>query len=165
VMTRDTGVLVGSLLDVYLDPESRGLAGISTIRKLKGAELVVPADEILLVGQDVVLIRSQESARPREARPGDAGIQFRELAGKPVVTRSGEVLGLLLDVELGGADNTVEALQLSGARILPVEPDELSVDPELLVVPDSSSKQIVEAAESSFGLPMVGPAPEPAALP
>lgn len=97
-----TGVELGKVQDLYIDPKSAVIRGL--IMDQKGwfqSDLLIPIECIEQFGQDGVMVSSKNVLRPllkksRKHVPFAEGKQH--IRGMPIITAEGEKLGLVEDV-------------------------------------------------------------------
>jgi sporulation protein YlmC with PRC-barrel domain len=146
VITQDDGTEVGSVLNIYIDEPSKRLSAVSFKHRRTNEEAYVETKEISVLGHDVILIRSESSVRPAPSEHG-LGRQFRTLRGTRVTTDGGKYLGDLEDFDLSGEDRTLSELYMSGGLSLMVEPGEVALGPDEIIVPAASAKKVVQDPE------------------
>jgi sporulation protein YlmC with PRC-barrel domain len=146
VITLDDGTEVGSVSNIYIDESSKRLSAVSFKHRRTNEEAYVEAKDISVLGHDVILIRSESSVCPAPSEHG-LGRQFRSLRGTRVTTDGGKYLGDLEDFDLSGADRTLSELYISGGLSLMVEPSEVTLGPDAIIVPAASAQKVVQDPE------------------
>lgn len=146
VITRDQGVNLGSVAYIYLDPKSRKLAAVSFKNRKTNEDVYVETDGITLVGQDVVLIKGGQVVKPLKSQE-ELGRRLRKLRGMIVTTASGKNLGKLDDFDLDHQTRMLSQLHLDEGRMLPVDPLQVTIGPDAIIVPTEYVDRVQKAPE------------------
>ena len=124
VATLAEGALVGRLDDFMFDLETHQIYGW----RLKGSGMFskaggVPADELVLVGRDVALIRSEEAVEWSGGRISvvDGRAWASAYRGTQAVSRRGRALGAVQDFVIDREGNQVTGVLLHGGLLLPLD--------------------------------------------
>lgn len=109
------GRILGRAKDVYVNHDLSRLAGIfvGTEGVIRRKSLVIPSEDIVLLGIDVILVKDADVVTTSKARP-ETGDWYRlgELQGQEVRTPGGTKLGTIGDVVLD-EDGAVSAVALA----------------------------------------------------
>ena len=103
IVTIQHGKIIGKVRDVLIDPERYEIAALVLPGKFRlfGARtLVLPRHQILVFGEDVVLVKSNE-AMPRDDTLENVSSLIavsRQMRGQEVVTEQGMRIGVVDDV-------------------------------------------------------------------
>jgi uncharacterized protein YrrD len=123
VISQEEGAALGKLDDFQFDLESLEIYGWS----LRGQGMFsqnggVAAEELLLIGKDVALIRSIGIVEwGREKRKGiDGRCWASRYMRTDVLNRKGESLGAIRDIVIDPAGNEVRGLIMNTGKLLPI---------------------------------------------
>jgi sporulation protein YlmC with PRC-barrel domain len=153
IVTEKEGARLGHVSQVFLDPGEKKVSGLTFKPTMLSHESWVDATDITLIGRDVILIKAEEKAK---SLAGDApwvhGRSLKDLQGIAVVTKAGEQLGKLKDLEVQGEQWAISELTLSDARRLPIERDDLCIGPDQIILPEGYADRVTQAdaSEPSF---------------
>lgn len=151
VVSYDEGERLGHVTNVYFDKPSCRIKGVSLSRRLikSEKETFVAFEGIHRLGKSVLIISTK--AALKNIPKGLDTSSLRALKGTKVVTRDGEHLGELLDVNVVAKTGIISELVLYGARKLKidVEKDKISFGPDMLIVPANYSSRIQEMEVSN----------------
>jgi sporulation protein YlmC with PRC-barrel domain len=145
-VTVDEGVNLGTVAHIFLDPETKKLSALVFKDRKSGEEHFVGNDDITLVGQDVILIRDASKARQVEGSQ-DLGWRLRKLRGMMVTTTDGRNLGRLEDFNISLGTRVLSHLHLTEGRMLTVEPADVTIGPDAVVVPADYIGRVEAAPE------------------
>ncbi len=133
VVAHEEACQVGTVEDVFIDPERRALAAL-TIRPTNGRGLsMLPGEAIVTLGRDVVFVSSQATLTDAPAEM--PGRNIKDLQGLWVTTLEGRHLGTLVDLDVSAGDWRIGELRLDGGKILPIAPEQLMIGPDEILVP------------------------------
>jgi uncharacterized protein YrrD len=159
VVVVDSGRTVGRVKEGVFDPDHARLTGF--IVAAGPAELYLPFDQVHSVGATAITVGAEAVLLPVEVGlPAQVG-SIPE--GKRVVTREGELLGIVDDVIFDGESGAIWGYQVSGGfvsdfidgkRNLPLT-DELVIGPDAIVVADSERLRR-PAGDGDTGLDRIG---------
>lgn len=144
VVTRDRGRILGTVEQVYLDPAEQKLSAFTFRNRFTRKEQYVIFGQLEVFGQDILLIASEDAARPYV--PGEAeppGRNVRELKDLMVATFEGRKVGKITDVEIQPESGTIVTLYLSDRRKMPIEPGELMIGPDQALVRAEAMERMV----------------------
>lgn len=146
VFTADTGNRLGEVDHVFIDPDSRSIRALAFHNRRADKETYVLREDVTMLGEDLLMIRSADVAKSVEdgAEPGR---RFRKLRGLSVVTDAGQNLGKLEDFDVTRGDGLLSELHLSGGDSLPVSPRDVTIGPDVILVPGKYAAKIVHAPE------------------
>ncbi len=122
VIARAESAKVGTVADILFSPRDGNVAVIllETMGGLGGLvrqRRAVPADALLAVGPDAVIIRDRAAVLAEAESPGHAGtVSALDLKGRAVVTDAGTRVGKVKDL-----DFDIEAKRVSGYIVGPAE--------------------------------------------
>lgn len=119
VVSMDNGTLLGAVKDVYFDPNLEVISGLHLGSEglIKRKYLFIEASEIVLLGQDVILVRRADAVQDSETNVAYRDWQRREvLLGRSIETSGGTVVAALGDIILG-SQGEVSAVALTKAQI------------------------------------------------
>lgn len=151
VVAHQEGALLGAVVHVFFDPDSRSISGMTLKSRIFGKESWFAVDEIELFGKDVILLKSEASLTPLAESGVVKGKSLNEMRGMPVVTVDGEELGSLEDCEVRGENWSLSELYLNRNRRLPVDSNEIKMGPDQIIVPAGYTDRIIEKPPGSPG--------------
>jgi sporulation protein YlmC with PRC-barrel domain len=151
VITREDGVLLGSVSGITVDPVRRAIATLTLRTRAPKKELFVPMEEVELIGRDAILIKAQASARPIEKPTDLPGKSLRALQGAWVTTLEGKHLGTLVDIDFSGRDGQISEIELAEGKRVSVEAAEITIGDEILV-PASCVERMADIPRGKYGL-------------
>lgn len=135
IVSLEEGCQVGNVEKVFVDLQGKKLAGLQVqLGRPNGkSSAFIAGEDIRMVGRDVVLVSSENAVVPvPETAPGT---DLRLLRGLWVTTIEGRHLGTLVDVKIGPSTTTISGLELSRGNSLPVEPSEITIGDDEIIVP------------------------------
>ena len=145
------GAFVGRLDDFMFDLETHQIYGW----RLKGSGMFakpggVPADELVLVGRDLALIRSEEAVEWSGGRITvvDGRAWASAYRGTQAVSRRGRSLGAVQDFVIDREGNQVTGLLLHGGLLLPLD-GRVSTGPAAIIA--ESDDLVVEMPDEEAG--------------
>lgn len=143
VVAQQEAVSCGTVRDVLLDPESKTISALALRDKRSSKSLCVPYSEVVGIGPDVVLIAKATSAEPLDdvEHPGQ---HLRSLSGMRVVTEGGAFLGKLEDLDFDREHRTLSKLLLTNHQSVDVDPTEITIGPDAIVVPSAYAERMTE---------------------
>lgn len=103
---------IGSVQDLILNPDEQRVVAIR-VKSAEGREAsIIPVDEIEAIGRDAITIRDTRGMATEI--PMEIGtVYLSRLLGTKVLTRSGELLGTVAEVEMDGYDFGITGYELS----------------------------------------------------
>ena len=146
VFTADAGVRLGEVDHVFIDPDSRSIRALAFHNRGSDKETYVLREDVTMLGQDLLMIRSADVAKSVEDG-SEPGRRFRKLRGLSVVTDAGKNLGKLEDFDVTRGDGLLSELHLSGGDSLPVSPQDVTIGPDVILVPGKYANKVVHAPE------------------
>jgi uncharacterized protein YrrD len=151
VATLTEGAYVGRLDDFLFDLENHRIYGW----RLKGSGMFakaggVPAEELVLVGRDLALIRSEEAVEWSGGRISvvDGRAWASGYRGTQAVSRRGRALGAVQDFVIDRQGTQVTGLLLHGGLLLPLD-GRVSTGPAAIIA--ESDDLVVEMPEDDAG--------------
>ena len=151
VATLSEGAIVGRLDDFLFDLETHQIYGW----RLKGSGMFskpggVPADELVLVGRDLALIRTEEAVEWAGGRISavDGRAWASSYRSTQAVSRRGRALGAVQDFVLDRQGTQVTGLLLHGGLLLPLD-GRVSTGPAAVIA--ESDDLVVEMPEDDTG--------------
>lgn len=135
VVTFEEGLRLGRVHDVFLDRQTKRIEGIAFSHGLLGAEdkFYVDRAAILKLGRDVVIVSRQEDARPLTDEMGPKSLKL--LKGRKVTTAEGAFIGDLTDITVHRENGLIAEIHLTDDRAMEVDLAEISLGPDVIVVP------------------------------
>ncbi|MEX2470015.1 MAG: PRC-barrel domain-containing protein, partial [Pseudohongiellaceae bacterium] len=149
VVSYDEGERLGHVSNVYFDRQTCRIKGISLSSKSPETdnERFISFENIHKLGKSVVIVAKKAAL---EALPeGLDSSSLRYLKRTKVVTQDGEHLGELQDVNVIAKSGIIHEIILFGNRKvqIEVETDNLSIGPDMIVVPAAYKSNITEIAD------------------
>ena len=155
VATLAEGAFVGRLDDFLFDLETHRIYGW----RLKASGMFskpggVPAEELVLVGRDVALIRTEEAVEWSGGRITvvDGRAWASAYRGTEAVSRRGRALGVVQDFVLDRQGTQVTGLLLRGGLLLPLD-GRVSTGPAAIIA--ESDELVVEMPDEDDGVQRV----------
>lgn len=142
VVSRQEGRQLGRLTRVCIDPESRTLSELCFEHATSGHAHFIAASDVELIGEDVILVDSEESTRAITNGTQPAGRDVQDLIGHWATTMDGQHLGTIVDLELERATGALTGLWLSDHKRLPVSAAEVRIGPDEVLVPEHYAANI-----------------------
>lgn len=148
VVALKEGRNMGAVDQVFIQPNQRKLAGL-TVResRLSGNLRWVDAKQVTGVGEDYLFV--PKAAALRNKKP--TGRSLKDLTGVPVISRDGDNLGSLVDVEVDDSWRVVE-ISLSGKRVVAIQPDKLVIGPDTILLRQDVSGKVRTTREQKPGV-------------
>ena len=148
VVALKEGRNMGAVDQVFIQPNQRKLAGL-TVResRLSGNARWVDAKQVTGVGEDYLFV--PKAADLRNKKP--AGRSLKDLTGVRVISREGDDLGALVDVEVDDSWRVVE-ISLSGKRVVSVQPDKLVIGPDTILLRQDVQGKVRTTSEQKPGV-------------
>ena len=144
------GERLGHVTNIYFDKPTCRIKGVSLAPGLiKGdQEKFVNFEAIHRLGTNVVIISTQKELT--DLPPDIEASSLRALKGTKVVTQDGERLGELLDVNVFEKNGIISEIVLYGPRELKIDvkKDNVSIGPDMIIVPAYYRKRIAEIEPS-----------------
>jgi uncharacterized protein YrrD len=152
VVATEEGCQVGTVEDVFVDPEARAIASL-TVRLTESHEpRMLDAKAVRRLGRDVVFIDS-EAAVEHLPEDGPLGRNVKELQGAWVTTSDGLHLGALVDLDVrGDVGWEIAELRLTGGKLLPIAPQQLSIGRDEIIVPAHCADMVAVTEPKKRGL-------------
>jgi len=151
VVTLTEGAFVGRLDDFLFDLETHRIYGW----RLKASGMFskpggIPADELVLVGRDVALIRTEDAVEWSGGRIAvvDGRAWASGYRGTQAVSRRGRALGAVQDFVLDRQGTQVTGLLLHGGLLLPLD-GRVSTGPAAIIA--ESDELVVEMPDEDDG--------------
>ncbi len=148
VVALKEGRNMGAVDQVFIQPNQRKLAGL-TVResRLSGNARWVDAKQVTGVGEDYLFV--PKAADLRNKKP--SGRSLKDLTGVRVISRDGDDLGALVDVEVDDSWRVVE-ISLSGKRVVSVQPDKLVIGPDTILLRQDVQGKVRTTSEQKPGV-------------
>lgn len=138
VVVRSTGKVLGNVNKALFDIKDRRISGLSFRRKYLGKEFYLEMDQVEMVGEDVVFVKSEVSPRELTADSVPFGEDIRNLQGTWVYLKGGKPLGTLTDIEFALPNWQLSHLCLSDNRIIKVNAPDVHINHDKIIVPQTS---------------------------
>jgi len=117
----ESGRNLGNINDIYIDPEKRKVSGLGISRGnfLQKKNEIITADEVVVWGEDVVLLKRTDVIRdPKDVSDFEKWMPLgNKLKGQSVVTVDGSRVGELDDIFIGPKGEVV------GYQITNIKPE------------------------------------------
>lgn len=137
VVAYEEGDCLGKVGEIYFDKQTCRVEGISLASKFldSGDKNFVAFKDIHKMGKTVVIVSSADALKKTPKRLDKSSL--RTLNGIRVVTREGEHLGEMADVNVNTETGVVQDILIYGDRKIPadVEKDKIRIGPDMIVVP------------------------------
>ncbi len=144
VIAQKEGAQLGAVSHVHIDVKRNKISALSFKAGVMGETFWVAAKNIKLIGKDVVLISSETLINAPSSEEKPSGVSLKELSGFLVATAEGRHLGKLKDLEVQGKNWVVCGLCMEGGKKLSLDPSEMTVGPDQIVVPKEHAERIIE---------------------
>jgi sporulation protein YlmC with PRC-barrel domain len=118
IISIEEGLIVGKVLEVYLDRDIRHLTGVQVTFEglLDRTRRVIPRDAIRLLGGDVILVNRADAVRELAESDTEAWVRRDKLVGREMVT-SGQTRVASIDDVMLGDDAEVAGFKLGRTHI------------------------------------------------
>jgi uncharacterized protein YrrD len=118
VVSAETGVRIGKVSDVLLDPQARQVIGLVIAGGVFSSEQVLPYSDVQTLGKDAVVARSGTGVVGRKAwrRQAVSTTRATALNRRRVLTTGGRALGEIDDLRIDDA-GTVEAFEVTNSKL------------------------------------------------
>jgi sporulation protein YlmC with PRC-barrel domain len=151
VVAHKEGALLGEVVHVFFDPDSRTISGMTVRSKAFGNESWFGVEEIEILGRDVILLTGEASLTPVKKGGVIRGKSLQEMRSMRVVTQDGKLLGRLDDLEVQGKQLAISELYLYKNLRLLVDHAEIRIGPDQIMVPSVYSDRVVARQKDSPG--------------
>lgn len=142
VIARKEGAQIGDVAQIFFDPDSRSISGMTSKTRVFAPERWFGVDDIELIGKDVVLLGSETSLTPINHKGIPRGKSFKDLRGMWVVTVDGARLGRLVDLKIHQQGWVIEQLVLDHNRVLDVDSADIRIVKGKILVPADYSDRV-----------------------
>lgn len=114
VYERNSGEIIGKILDISISETGEIKGFLIDEKGFLGRNRLLDIDSIVSFGRDVVMIKNSFTLQPLTLEEGDhLFYKHGGLAGKEILTESGNKLGLLDDVYFGEEVGTIIGYEVS----------------------------------------------------
>lgn len=129
---------MGTADEIYMNPSRRQVAGL-TVRESRfgGDGRFVAINDIEQMGDDFIFVPQASACRKKKP----TGRSLKDMIGMQVTTREGTSLGLLVDMEVD-EDWKVSEMDLSGKRMLKLEPKEITFGDDMILVSKDAGSRV-----------------------
>jgi uncharacterized protein YrrD len=153
VISKKEGKLLGKVSHIYLNPEKKKLSGIVIKDEFWSREkFYFSMKDVESVGEDVILINSENSCKKVLDDSDIVGVSLEELKGHGVITDDGKDLGRFKDANFQAKTWEISEIFMSSGQCLKVEVSKITIGEDDVVVPASYAMNIEKAVESKKGL-------------
>jgi sporulation protein YlmC with PRC-barrel domain len=136
VLAADTGLLVGSLRRLMLDPAGPAVK-MAQVDRADGPLGIVDWSAVTDIGPDAVTIEHADAVRPPDGGDEERLVQGKlELTGKLVLDEGGDALGPLEDLEFDERSGRLLRVHVPG-HVVEVERI-VALGPDALIVPSAA---------------------------
>jgi sporulation protein YlmC with PRC-barrel domain len=151
VIAHKEGAQMGRVSHVFVDPKTKAMSGLTFKSRFMADEQWIGVQDIELLGKDVILVRTEASAKRLGADESAHGRSLKELRGTAIVTMEGKKIGTLEDVDFADDGSTISGLHLNGGRQLAVEIDALNIGVDQVMVPAEYENRITTEKKDDPG--------------
>lgn len=132
VITYNEGVKIGGVQEVFIDRETKKLAGLSVKSGTlwQGETRWLPVENIKKIGEDVIFIPKEEAA----LKENPAGDSLNSLLGMTVDSKDGKRLGKLTNILINKSSGEIKALCLASQEKVEIDRQELVLGKDLILV-------------------------------
>lgn len=149
VIAREEGAQLGNVANFFVDPGKKTLAGLSFRQSRFGKPQYVDMKNVVQLGRDVVSITSEHAAGEL---PADTSYRdLKSLQGLWVTTLGGAHLGVLVDLDVSQQTWMISELTLDDHRSLSVDPTEITIGVDEILVPTDYADKIEASSEPTRG--------------
>jgi len=153
VMSSDEGARLGTVSEIFIDTQTKHLAGLTfRSRPLGGEVRYVPMLGIQLIGRDMVLISGESSTVSSLDAKSGSRHSLKELQGCSVVTSEGARLGTLVDLDFTRGEWVISDLILAEHRHISVRPQDLVLGDDIILLPAALASEVQSADVPKTGL-------------
>lgn len=154
VVSLEEGALLGKVSALLLDPATRSLTCLR-VKPPSGDEAYVKVEHVRLLGRDVVLVEADKALVELDDKAVEGLRDVADLRGILVGTLGGRHIGKLLDIDVVAGTWALSSLLFEGRRRLPVEPADVTLGVDQVLVPAGYAERIV-AVEKEGGPGLLG---------
>lgn len=147
VVTRESGRILGNVNRIFIDPSTKKISAVSFRRKYLGKEYFLEMDQVEAIGEDVVFVRAEASPRSLSKAKPAPGEDLRHFQGVWVFSRSGDPIDAITDLGFDRRDWSLRRLFFCDDRTLEVDPDDVSLGVESVMVPDGMIGQVIPTGD------------------
>ena len=151
VVTKQEGSQLGQIAKIYFHPETKKISGVSLRKNLIGEDFFVDVENIDFIGEDVIFVQNKEAVKPISEMNKPTGNSLKDLQGSWVTTLGGDHVGILVDVEIHPKEWVISELLLSESRRLSIEPAEVTMGQDEVLVPGNYADKVKESDASKRG--------------
>jgi sporulation protein YlmC with PRC-barrel domain len=144
VATYTEGAMLGTVNNIYLDPEEKKVVGLvlRTGTPLAGEDLWIDIKNVKKIGVDLIFLSKGNTVAKDEPQ----GKKLAQLIGMPISSKDGRALGQLVDVEVDRDSWQITELGLNNNQSVPVDRMETVLGEDLILVqakvePETRSSQ------------------------
>lgn len=160
VVSEKEGAKLGAVSNIFIDIKSNKVSGLCfKTNKLSKEEHYVKVKDIQKIGRDVIFISHEDVSSAYTKSENTSQKSLAELIGHIVTTAEGQQLGKLTDLDIDDEQWTISELWLDHNKRVPVDPTELKIGPDQLILPHASVENVVqeESTRHAFLKRIIGP--------
>jgi uncharacterized protein YrrD len=152
VVSIEEGVVLGSIIDIFMDPASQRLCALAYRERILGKKFYIPSSAIYRVGEEIVFIETREVAVQMNEKNQPPGENVKTFQGKWVTTTQGDHIGHVADFDFDQSSWSLSGIIFSDGRHLPLEEMVPKFGNDEIIVPPSALDKIKSPPQDGAGL-------------
>jgi sporulation protein YlmC with PRC-barrel domain len=141
------GRIMGTVQKIYLNSAQKRVSGMSVRESgFGGQESWVEVRDIEKVGENVIFVTRAGSCKAKSP----VGRSLKDMMGLQVATKSGKILGLLVDIEIDESWHVVE-INLSEKRVVNIEPRQAVFGQDAILLRADAESKVRAASRNKTG--------------
>jgi sporulation protein YlmC with PRC-barrel domain len=154
VVAQSEGVLLGDVSNIFIDTKSKRISILELRKGIWGDRKYINVDDILSVGENIIFIKSKDSAVDLDEIDLNFHRNINSLKGMEITSMSGKKVGELEDIDIITSNFEVSEISLDNGQCLPVNLKEVVIGEDEILVPIDYESKIIDKAEienTSYG--------------
>ncbi len=147
VVALSEGRAMGLVQKIFLNPGKKRVSGMLVKEPgFGGQESWVDVRDIEKVGENVIFVTRAGACKAKNP----VGRSLKDMMGMQVATKSGKILGSLVDVEIG-SDWVVSEISLSEKRVVEIDPHQAVFGEDAIILRADSATRVRVAPRNKTG--------------
>lgn len=148
IVTKNSGKILGNINRVFIDPNRKKISAFSFRKKYLGKEFFLEIDQIDDIGEDVVFVRSELSAKPLTKAEQPLGQDLLDFQGIWVFTQTQEPIAAVIDLGFDRKTYDLNVLYFCDQRALSVNAMDVHLSQDKIIVPANMASKIIDPGQS-----------------